>query len=196
MKKLEKFLLIFMITIVTLSVANVVCGYIEFNRISDEQTKFWSEIEEGKHSDEYSFEIEDGIKQHMNINVDESYTAREKALASYLSSINTKYLLEYTNINARMIEIINLLFYSISITFFVYCMITLVYKNIKQYILDNIGILLVFIVLCVMHNALALGDMLLFKNNMFEVIPALYVIFLIGNITKNIIKRKSLKQEK
>ena len=75
-------------------------------------------------------------------------------------------------------------------------MITLVYKDIKQYILDNIGILLVFIVLWVIHNALALGDSLLFRNNMFDVLPVLYVIFLIGNITKNIVKRKRIKQEK
>ena len=132
----------------------------------------------------------------MNINEDNNGTDREKALKSYISSINTKYLLEYTNVNARMVEIINLLFYSLSITFFVYCMITLVYKDIKQYILDNIGILLVFIVLWVIHNALALGDSLLFRNNMFDVLPVLYVIFLIGNITKNIVKRKRIKQEK
>lgn len=196
MKNTEKFLLIFMITIITLSIGSVVAGYIEFNKVSKEQSKLWEEIENGKYLDKYSFEIEDGIKQHMNINEDNNGTDREKALKSYISSINTKYLLEYTNVNARMVEIINLLFYSLSITFFVYCMITLVYKDIKQYILDNIGILLVFIVLCVMHNSLALGDMLLLKNNMFEVIPALYVIFLIGNITKNIVKRKRIKQEK
>lgn len=196
MKNTEKFLLIFMITIITLSIGSVVAGYIEFNKVSKEQSKLWEEIENGKYLDKYSFEIEDGIKQHMNINEDNNGTDREKALKSYISSINTKYLLEYTNVNARMVEIINLLFYSLSITFFVYCMITLVYKDIKQYILDNIGILLVFIVLWVMHNALALGDSLLFRNNMFDVLPVLYVIFLIGNITKNIVKRKRIKQEK
>ena len=196
MKNTEKFLLIFMITIITLSIGSVVAGYIEFNKVSKEQSKLWEEIENGKYLDKYSFEIEDGIKQHMNINEDNNGTDREKALKSYISSINTKYLLEYTNVNARMVEIINLLFYSLSITFFVYCMITLVYKDIKQYILDNIGILLVFIVLWVIHNALALGDSLLFRNNMFDVLPVLYVIFLIGNITKNIVKRKVIKQEK
>lgn len=196
MKNTEKFLLIFMITIITLSIGSVVAGYIEFNKVSKEQSKLWEEIENGKYLDKYSFEIEDGIKQHMNINEDNNGTDREKALKSYISSINTKYLLEYTNVNARMVEIINLLFYSLSITFFVYCMITLVYKDIKQYILDNIGILLVFIVLWVIHNALALGDSLLFRNNMFDVLPVLYVIFLIGNITKNIVKRKRIKQEK
>ena len=196
MKNIEKFLLIFMITIITLSIGSVVAGYIEFNKVSKEQSKLWEEIENGKYLDKYSFEIEDGIKQHMNINEDNNGTDREKALKSYISSINTKYLLEYTNVNARMVEIINLLFYSLSITFFVYCMITLVYKDIKQYILDNIGILLVFIVLWVIHNALALGDSLLFRNNMFDVLPVLYVIFLIGNITKNIVKRKRIKQEK
>ena len=196
MKNTEKFLLIFMITIITLSIGSVVAGYIEFNKVSKEQSKLWEKIENGKYLDKYSFEIEDGIKQHMNINEDNNGTDREKALKSYISSINTKYLLEYTNVNARMVEIINLLFYSLSITFFVYCMITLVYKDIKQYILDNIGILLVFIVLWVIHNALALGDSLLFRNNMFDVLPVLYVIFLIGNITKNIVKRKRIKQEK
>ena len=196
MKNIEKFLLIFMITIITLSIGSVVAGYIEFNKVSKEQSKLWEEIENGKYLDKYSFEIEDGIKQHMNINEDNNGTDREKALKSYISSINTKYLLEYTNVNARMVEIINLLFYSLSITFFVYCMITLVYKDIKQYILDNIGILLVFIVLWVIHNALALGDSLLFRYNMFDVLPVLYVIFLIGNITKNIVKRKRIKQEK
>ena len=196
MKNTEKFLLIFMITIITLSIGSVVAGYIEFNKVSKEQSKLWEEIENGKYLAKYSFEIEDGIKQHMNINEDNNGTDREKALKSYISSINTKYLLEYTNVNARMVEIINLLFYSLSITFFVYCMITLVYKDIKQYILDNIGILLVFIVLWVIHNALALGDSLLFRNNMFDVLPVLYVIFLIGNITKNIVKRKRIKQEK
>ncbi|MBR6613935.1 MAG: hypothetical protein IKK84_04120 [Clostridia bacterium] len=196
MKNIEKFLLIFMITIITLSIGSVVAGYIEFNKVSKEQSKLWEEIENGKYLDKYSFEIEDGIKQHTNINEDDNGTDREKALKSYLSSRNTEYLLEYTNVNARMVEIINLLFYSLSITFFVYCMITLVYKDIKQYILDNIGILLVFIVLWVMHNALALGDSLLFRNNMFDVLPVLYVIFLIGNITKNIVKRKRIKQEK
>lgn len=196
MKNTEKFLLIFMITIITLSIGSVVAGYIEFNKVSKEQSKLWEEIENGKYLDKYSFEIEDGIKQHMNINEDNNGTDREKALKSYISSINTKYLLEYTNVNARMVEIINLLLYSLSITFFVYCMITLVYKDIKQYILDNIGILLVFIVLWVIHNALALGDSLLFRNNMFDVLPVLYVIFLIGNITKNIVKRKRIKQEK
>ncbi|MBR6689624.1 MAG: hypothetical protein IKL68_06385 [Clostridia bacterium] len=196
MKNIEKFLLIFMITIVILSIGSVVAGYIEFNKVSNEQSKLWEEIENGKYLDKYSFEIEDGIKQHMNVNEDNNCTDREKALKSYISSINTKYLLEYTNVNARMVEIINLLFYSLSITFFVYCMITLVYKDIKQYILDNIGILLVFIVLWVIHNALALGDSLLFRNNMFDVLPVLYVIFLIGNITKNIVKRKRIKQEK
>lgn len=196
MKNIEKFLLIFMITIITLSIGSVVAGYIEFNKVSKEQSKLWEEIENGKYLDKYSFEIEDGIKQHTNINEDDNGTDREKALKSYLSSRNTEYLLEYTNVNARMVEIINLLFYSLSITFFVYCMITLVYKDIKQYILDNIGILLVFIVLWVMHNALALGDSLLFRNNMFDVLPVLYVIFLISNITKNIVKRKRIKQEK
>lgn len=196
MKNIERFLLIFMITIIILSVGSVVCGYIEFNKISEEQSKLWKEIENGKYIDKYSMEIEDSIKQHMNINNNESYTDREKALNSYLASRNTEYLLEYTNINARMIEIINLLFYSLSITFLVYCMITLGYKDIKQYILDNIGILLVFIVLWVMHNVLALGDCLLLRNNMFEVIPILYVIFLVGNITKNITNKKNVKQEK
>ena len=196
MKNIEKFLLIFMITIITLSIGSVVAGYIEFNKVSKEQSKLWEEIENGKYLDKYSFEIEDGIKQHTNINEDDNGTDREKALKSYLSSRNTEYLLEYTNVNARMVEIINLLFYSLSITFFVYCMITLVYKDIKQYILDNIGILLVFIVLWVMHNVLALGDSLLFRNNMFDVLPVLYVIFLVGNITKNIVKRKRIKQEK
>ena len=196
MKNTEKFLLIFMITIITLSIGSVVAGYIEFNKVSKEQSKLWEEIENGKYLDKYSFEIEDGIKQHTNINEDDNGTDREKALKSYLSSRNTEYLLEYTNVNARMVEIINLLFYSLSITFFVYCMITLVYKDIKQYILDNIGILLVFIVLWVMHNVLALGDSLLFRNNMFDVLPVLYVIFLVGNITKNIVKRKRIKQEK
>ena len=196
MKNTEKFLLIFMITIITLSIGSVVAGYIEFNKVSKEQSKLWEEIENGKYLDKYSFEIEDGIKQHTNINEDDNGTDREKALKSYLSSRNTEYLLEYTNVNARMVEIINLLFYSLSITFFVYCIITLVYKDIKQYILDNIGILLVFIVLWVMHNVLALGDSLLFRNNMFDVLPVLYVIFLVGNITKNIVKRKRIKQEK
>ena len=75
-------------------------------------------------------------------------------------------------------------------------MITLGYKDIKQYILDNIGILLVFIVLSVIHNALALGDSLLIRNNMFDVLPVLYFIFLTSNIIKNIAKRKGIKQEK
>ncbi len=194
MKAREKFLLIFMITIILLSVASVTMGYIEFNKFSDEQAALWEEIEAGRTEDKYSFEIEDGIKQNMS--EEPNYTDREKALNAYLSSINTEYLLEYTNVNARMIEIINLLFYSLSISIFVYCMFILEYKNMKQYILDNIGILLVFVVLWVINNALALGDNLLFRNHAVEILPMLYAMFLVVNIIKNVIKRKTVKQEK
>ena len=53
MKNTEKFLLIFMITIITLSIGSVVAGYIEFNKVSKEQSKLWEEIENGKYLDKY-----------------------------------------------------------------------------------------------------------------------------------------------
>ena len=191
MKNREKFLLIFVITIVILSLGSIITGYIEFSKTSDEQSAFWEEIESGRAKDEYTLEIEDGIKRNMKEAPD--YTDREKALNAYLRYRNTKYLLAYTDVNARMTETINLLFYSVSITIFVYLMLTLEYKNRTQYVLDNIGVLLVFAVLWVINNALELSGPLLFSNYDLDILLILYVMFLIGNIIKNVTKRKNKK---
>ena len=194
MKNREKFLLIFVITIVVLSLGSIISGYIGFSKTSDEQVAFWKEVDDGRTKDKYTFEIEDGIKQNMRDEVD--YTAREEALNAYLSYRNTKYSLAYADTNARMTETINLLFYSLSITIFVYLMITLKYKNKTQYLLDNLGILMIFAVLWVINNALELSGPLLFANCHLDILSTLYIMFLIGNIIKNITKRKNEKQAK
>lgn len=75
-------------------------------------------------------------------------------------------------------------------------MITLKYKNKTQYLLDNLGILMIFAVLWVINNALELSGPLLFANCHLDILSTLYIMFLIGNIIKNITKRKNEKQAK
>lgn len=190
MKNREKFLLIFMITTIILTILIVIKGNIEFNELSKEQEVVWQELEKGEKEGKYSLEIEEGIKEHM-AGISE-LTEREQALSSYISSVNIEYLLEYTGINARLIEVINLIFHSLSITLFIYCMLTVEYKNKKQYVLANIGVFGMLLVLQFINNILGIGDTVLFYENggynIIEILPLLYLVFLTGNAIKN--KRK------
>jgi len=179
-----------MITTIILTILTVIKGNIEFSNLSKEQEVVWQELEKGEKEGKYSWEIEEGIKEHM-AGVSE-LSEREQALSSYISSVNIEYLLEYTSINARLIEVINLIFHSLSITLFIYCMLTVEYKNKKQYVLANIGVFGMLLLLQFINNVLGIGDTIIFYENggynIIEILPLLYLVFLTGNAIKN--KRK------
>ena len=194
MKNREKFLLIFMITTIILTILTVIKGNIEIKDIMNESELFWCEFNNGEVSGKHSDEIEEGIKQHII----GDYSERDMAVQSYLETVMMDYNFKIQNISPRIDEIIHLIFCSLSITLFIYFMITIEYKNKKQYLLTNIyvfGILLALKFICNLlffNDYTYLGTPILFYNNgvyyVQELLLVLYLMFLTGNAIKN--KRK------
>ncbi len=211
MKKREKFLLIFMIVIIVLTIAYVVKGYVDNNKLSVEVEKKWEKISACEESEErcdydINFEIngiiaeEWATKEHINKLkeeglYDETKVERFNAVSELLGNIFNTSIISQQGIYGQMAGVVTLILLSVSITIFIYFMLTLEYKNIKQYIISNIIILLIFMGLFLITNLLSLPESILFNRaslegltsyiEYYDILLVLYLVFLTGNAIKN-----------
>ena len=211
MKNREKFLLIFMIVIVLLTIAYVVKGCLDINKLSLEHDNKWEKIsvcEEDEEQCDYDINFEiNGIianewanKEYVNKLkeeglYDEPKEERSNAIGQLLDNVFDSSNIYQQGIYGQMVGVITLIFLSISITIFIYFMLTLEFKNIKQYIIANIIILLIFIGLFLITNLLSLPESILFNSaslegltsyiEYYDLLLVLYLVFLTGNAIKN-----------
>lgn len=211
MKKREKFLLIFMIVIITLTTAYVVKGCLDSNKLFAEFEKKSERIgicEESEEQCDYDINFEiNGIiaeewanKEYINKLkeeglYDETKVERSNAVSELFGNIFNISNIYQQGIYGQMAGVISLILLSISITIFIYFTLTLEYKNIKQYIIANAIIFLIFMGLFLTTNLLSLPESILFNSvslegltsyiEYYDLLLVLYLVFLTGNAIKN-----------
>lgn len=195
MKNREKFFVIFAIIIVILTIGYIVKSNIEINKIEVKLQELNNEIgTDGSIKEKYSDEVEEGIQRYM-IEGGASYEERRfTAVSLYLNEMYQQYLAEYNSFYQPAITLFNLMYYGIIITVFIYLMLTIQYKNMKQYLLVNAIIILASVILIFVGGMLETNHMdagvLLYEYYSEYVLPILCVIYLTGNIIKNVKKNR------
>ena len=187
MKNREKIFIIFTIAIVVLTILFVVRGNIEINNMKSELEILDQEVGNGEIvKDKYTDRIEEEMSRYMFDIA--NYNARFTALSLYISEVMQEYMVEYAEVYRPFTGMISLVFYSFSITLFVYFMITIEYKNKKQYFFANLGI---FIIAMSLFGIEKLAENIWYTNlynTGVTLLPLAYLTFLTGNAIKN--KRK------
>lgn len=198
MKNREKFFVIFTITIIILSALYVIKANVERIRINEDMTKIKQEIymENGGIFEQYTQEIEDRVQNYLSIKEDEQ--PRELAVAFYLNDVVFEHLVEAYSFLGPMLGVMNLVFYSFVITIFIHAMLTVEYKNKKQYLIANSIIILIYFVLAqidkLIYTQYLEEGRIIFNYNSIDysehILPIMYLVFLTGNSIKN--KKKVL----